>query len=930
MVTTGGEDHDDGGVDLRLWGKSRGLGGDKRYPLACHLLDTGAMALYLWDHYVPAGVREFIAHGFGVTPDHAGRLVALWAALHDVGKLTPEFQCQAGGVPAGYPAARSRGTGHDVATHRWLQSRLPTLGYGDGGDGSPGFLVAQLLGGHHGTFHRGMPGTSRLPLRAFGFRDDEWERERSAVLAVAGEVLGSSAPPPAGSVQASVLACAVVVLADWLVSQEPFLVSRLGGLPSRGTADELRGHFAKSAAAAAGLAGDAGLSQMELRPGSFSSAFPSIEKPNALQRSLAGRLPGLVKGPGLLLVMAPPGVGKTETALYGAKVLGAATGRPGVYMALPTTATADQIYLRVLGYLRDQATAPASLMLLHGMAWLNTAYQPEHDAAQVLTDDPLAAADWLLGRWRGMCGAWAVGTIDQALMAVLKSRHNALRLFGLAGKTVIIDEVHACDPYMQGLLLTLLRWLGSFGTPVVLLSATLTSSAARELTGAYLEGSLGRAKARGLPALPEAGYPGWLYADGTSGKVTALPVALGGSMELRVEVREVVAAPGSSGGWQVADRGEALRAELGPLVEAGGCALVVCTTVNEAQDAFCQLRGWFAGLAAGGAETPELELLHARFPVWQRELITTRIMERFGKNRKGTRPRSAVLVATAIVEQSLDLDFDLVVSDLAPVALLLQRAGRCWRHEALGTIPRPPWAGGPRLAVLVPPGGPGAPPFGVWAAVYDASLLMNTRRLLAHRGVVSVPGDVQGLIDAVYEDENLVTGNVAKAAVLARAGDEAARRQLSRLVAIGSPDDVVSLCDLTADDVDPELLATRFDADSVRMLPVFADADGRYWLDRGRSAGVPAWVGRPVLDDCKVLVRHSVPVRGGPWLDRAAAAAALPGMWRRNVHLRDLVLLPFTPRPDGSYGPAVIGGREFELDPVLGMCVTRITKSSKS
>jgi CRISPR/Cas system-associated endonuclease/helicase Cas3 len=80
---------------------------------------------------------------------------------------------------------------------------------------------------------------------------------------------------------------------------------------------------------------------------------------------------------------------------------------------------------------------------------------------------------------------------------------------------------------------------------------------------------------------------------------------------------------------------------------------------------------------------PDLELLHARFPAWQREQITERVMGRFGKNEDRGRPASAVLVATAIVEQSLDLDFDLIVSDLAPVALLLQRAGRCWRHEAL-------------------------------------------------------------------------------------------------------------------------------------------------------------------------------------------------------------------------------------------------------
>ena len=277
-------------------------------------------------------------------------------------------------------------------------------------------------------------------------------------------------PPLRSTPQAAALACAIIVLADWLVSQESHLLARLGDLPASGTEGDLSSHFAKSLRITARLVSDAGLAQLSVRPGSFAEAFPHILEPNDLQRSVAEHLPGLLHGPGLLLVTAPPGVGKTEMALYGAKVLGQATGRPGVDVALPTTATADQIYLRILRYLEDQAEAAAPLMLLHGMAWLNSHYTPDEETSPVLTGDgdvgsQFVAADRLRGRWRGMCGSWAVGTIDQALMAVLTSRHNALRLFGLAGKTVIIDEVHACDPYMQGLLLTLLRWLGSARHP---------------------------------------------------------------------------------------------------------------------------------------------------------------------------------------------------------------------------------------------------------------------------------------------------------------------------------------------------------------------------------------------------------------------------------------------------------------------------------
>ncbi len=917
-----------GEVDLRLWGKSRGL--PQRYPLVCHLLDAGAAAQRLWDDYVPTGLRKFIADGFGGGVEHAGALIALWAALHDIGKLTPEFQGQDRQADlSGYPRGTGQSPEHDLAGHKWLQCALPGLGYPADDATAPGFAVPQLIGGHHGTFHQGFRTRPRSPLTRPGVKDDGWEWQRQATLDTVRAILGSPEPPTKSTPQAAALVCAIIVLADWLVSQESYLKSRLPGLPARGTHEELHAHFTESLRTATDLVSAAGLTRGRIRPGSFGNSFRHLSKPNELQRSVAEHLPELVRGPGLLLVMAPPGVGKTETALYGAKVMGEATGRPGLYMALPTTATADQIYLRILGYLEDQVEVASSLMLLHGMAWLNSVYTPDLEADNVLTGEghgtgPFAAADWLRGRWRGMCGSWAVGTIDQALMAVLTSRHNALRLFGLAGKTVIIDEVHACDPYMQGLLLTLLRWLGSFQTPVILLSATLTRRAARELVTAYLEGALGRSRARKL-SQRHAGdlgdYPGWLYADPVAGEITTVPVAVGTGSDLAVSVREIDAVENAETSRATAHREAALRVELASLVESGGCALVICTTVNEAQETFCQLRDWFAELTASGVTPPELDLLHARFPAWQRETISARVMRHYGKNEDGTRPSSAVVVATAIVEQSLDLDFDLIISDLAPIALLLQRAGRCWRHQALGAIPRPAWASGPRLAVLVPPGGPRTPRlFRSWTAIYDESLLVGTYRLLADREVIHVPGDVQGLIDDVYEDPALITG--AESAWAARIGDEIARQELSKMVSIPGPHDIDSLHAMTDSDVDPELLATRFDADSVRALPLFIDADGRTWLNRKCTVLLPDKDAAPTLTDCQVVIRHTVPVRGGPWLRDQDPAASLSREWRRNTHLRDLVLLPQVLQSDGSFGPAIVGDREFALHEVLGLRIT--------
>jgi CRISPR-associated endonuclease/helicase Cas3 len=469
---------------------------------------------------------------------------------------------------------------------------------------------------------------------------------------------------------------------------------------------------------------------------------------------------------------------------------------------------------------------------------------------------------------------------------------------------------------------------------VVLLSATVTGPSARQLITAYLEGAIGKHRAARCTEQKDVCYPGWLYADAVGGGVTGMGIDVPARPPLRVDLREVPRL--AAGGVTGPDRGAALRAELAGVAANGGCALVICTTVAEAQQAFSQLRDWFEELREAGIDPPCLDLLHARFPMRQRSEITDLVMERYGKkgHRGGTRPHAAVLVATAIVEQSLDLDFDLIVSDLAPVALLLQRAGRCWRHEDLAVITRPSWAAGPRLVVLVPPGDPDRPQlFPSWTAIYDEALLVRTYRLLAAREVIRVPNDVQELVDAVYYPPegggpDLISG--LEKADTARLGAEIAELQMSSLVSIPAPRDIDSLFALTNSDVDPDLLATRFDADSVRVLPVFVDDSGETWLDADCAIPIPGMAKtRPTEADCRIVIEHTVPARGGSWLkgDRREADSNPPESWDQNTHLRYLVLLPHHVHADGVVDPAHVGGREFLLDKILGLCMSPETKA---
>src|SRR5699024_6352116 len=279
---------------------------------------------------------------------------------------------------------------------------------------------------------------------------------------------------------------------------------------------------------------------------------------------------------------------------------------------------------------------------------------------------------------------------DQGFMSVLPSRFNAVRFFGLAGKTVIVDEAHAVDLYMQGELEKLLRWSGRFEVPVILLSATLQRSIADASVRAYLDGAGIRKRSRpgrrrrGTTQNPrtalieELTYPGWVYITADNGKPRVVhnpePIQTQPRRPLTVSV-EPIPVRTEPGPWKrkrrVADRQEVLDRLLTPVISHGGCVAIICTTVAEAQ----QTHDLVSELI--GERDTELHLLNARFPQYQRDTITGAITHLFGKDgaRKKDRPRSAVVVATAIIEQSLDIDLDLMITDLAPMALLLQRAG---------------------------------------------------------------------------------------------------------------------------------------------------------------------------------------------------------------------------------------------------------------
>jgi CRISPR-associated endonuclease/helicase Cas3 len=182
--------------------------------------------------------------------------------------------------------------------------------------------------------------------------------------------------------------------------------------------------------------------------------------------------------------------------------------------------------------------------------------------------------------------------------------------------------------------------------------------------------------------------------------------------------------------------------QLSEALRAGGCAAVICNTVKRAQEVYAALR------EAGIVPEQDLILFHARFPFAWREAIEQEVLARFGK--QGDRSRKSVVVATHVIEQSLDLDFDLMITDLAPVDLLLQRAGRLHRHQRAA---RPAPLSRPRLLVTMPAEKAGVPDFGSDAYVYEPYVLLRSYLALQGREQLTLPQETEMLIEAVYGEE---------------------------------------------------------------------------------------------------------------------------------------------------------------------------------
>ena len=605
----------------------------------------------------------------------------LIAATHDIGKVSPHFQEKIYLAVGEFQGIGNADLDVTLGGHATIsQACLVNV---------PKF-IPQILGRHHGT----SPASVGLPnYETYG--GEVWQALRMDLL----EILKAHFKtdfPDIKEYQANVLS-GLTCVADWIGSGSFF-----DKFHSDGTANNTPWETKISEAV-----DKAGFVRFKIRPDlRFHDVFGFV--PIETQTKLIES----INQPGVYILEAPMGIGKTEAALFAAYKALEQNRSTGIYFALPTQLTSDKIYDRMNAFLDKVLSADCSFrsLLLHSSAWLQDTE---------LGEDGMPGKGWFNSSKRGLLAPFAVGTIDQALMGVMNVKHGFVRSFGLAGKVVILDEVHSYDSYTGTIMNKLVQALCELHCTVIILSATLTATKRTELLGAASE---------------EQTYP-LISAKASSGEIEFLPVKITEKAEVFLSVKH---------SDEPAVEEALRRAEQGEQV------LWIENTVAESQDKFKLLaaRARSCGLGI------ECGLLHSRFLRTDRIHNEEKWVKCFGKaghfNRK---LYGRILVGTQVLEQSLDIDADFLVSRICPTDMLFQRIGRLWRHREADCIRpaearREAWILSPTLKECVE----NSSAWGKSGNIYSTYVLYRTLEEWLKVNTVELPKDIRPTLEATYKE----------------------------------------------------------------------------------------------------------------------------------------------------------------------------------
>lgn len=765
----------------KYWGKTS-KADSSFHLLPYHSLDVAAVGYAILQNNI--AYRSHLQHLTGLKEQSLINWFTLLLALHDIGKFADSFQNLKPDILMRLQkrsSQRQYGLRHDsLGWQLWknhLRQDFQEYGLISQATGSKrrqatelpvDYWVAAMVG-HHGQPPR--PASTRLMHDDFEDQTD-YKAVSEFLDDLIPVLLGNDQTFPECNIETMRLASwwlsGLAVLSDWIGSNTDFF-------PYQQTEEPLSSYWEKAKANAARAIRATGL--LNNSPSVSLMLSDLIETPSAiapeptpLQQTVSGWK--ITNSPHLFILEDVTGAGKTEAAvLLAHRLMNTGLGN-SLYFALPTMATANTMYERMRTVYRKLFATDAfpSLILAHGAANMSDTFResiiPEFTEVVDHYGDGTTTAGahcnaWLAdNRKKALLADIGIGTVDQALLAILPSRHQSLRLLGLVNKILLVDEVHACDAYMHELLCALLRAHAAAGGSVILLSATLPHKQRQALLNAY---AIGRGwNKKTIFKTDNFSYPliSCLNAENLSEQIVAT----------RDSVKREV-------GIIFLHEQSSVETAIAETIQKGQCACWIRNTVKDAIEAYRSITQLHPDW--------KVDLFHARYALGDRIAIENRVVNRFNKKSSGEQRMGQVLIATQVVEQSLDLDFDTLISDLAPIDLLIQRAGRLRRHnrDVFGNRTAGKDQRGEINLHIFSPKMSDTPDANWYAAFFPSAKkvyehhgqLWLTASLLQQKGKFKMPEDARFLIESVYGEEaqDTIPSGLQHSATQAQGGDRA-------------------------------------------------------------------------------------------------------------------------------------------------------------
>lgn len=893
-----------------LWAKSGDESGHLSLPQ--HLLDAAGVAGAVYDIWVSESLKRRLADGLNLADEKVRDLYIWLAGTHDVGKACLKFQTQLE-RKGGYEHLISNLTDSDLPLRMsGLEKSRDKMPHGicsgvlianwlmdQGFDYPTAEWLASAADAHHGVpSSDGEKDHIETILTTY---PKKWQDVHRELLDKMADVTGIRPTLDALRVSevtdttAIQLLTGLVVIADWIASNPeafPMVLSSnqdervRSGMSSTDLTRPWRGKPAQS-------------DIDEHFQNSFN--WPKHYRARSVQTGMV-EAAKTVAEPSLIILEAETGVGKTEAALAAAHIIANTTGAQGIYFAAPTMATANGLLERTMTWAKNvtDAGSVSSLYLAHSKNQLSEPYQRLRFNG-IGEDSPagenVVASSWMSGRRRGLLSNVVVGTVDQVLMMALRQRYSMLRHVALAGKIIIFDEVHAFDTYTSDYLETTLEWLAHYGATVIIMSATLPPERRTALVKAFTGQT---------PYTASTAYP-LITVASQSGQQSITPEPSPTNLEAAIQV--------------VDDSLDELQHVISTLLDDGGVALIICNTIARAQETYRAFKH---------AHPDEVELHHAGFMAWERAQKEDRLRGDLGPNahRGSGRPHRKIIVATQVAEQSLDIDADVLVTDIAPMDLIIQRIGRLHRHNR-PDADRPLQLREPKVFVrgiesLVP-----HPVLNSGAeAIYGSAILLAT--LLHLPKTFKRPDDVAALVRKVYATEQNVPAEWAEEwdkALIADGEREQRAHARSKSFRMNPPDDCRRLSDLFGDlqqatltlgDDEAGAAQVRDSEPAVEVIPIVGDANeyaplGTNWV----ITGDPELSYRQAFHLASSAVR--LPTRMTRYdADFEAVVGTLeqqtPTAWNKHYLLKGQLALPLD-----EEGKAVLGRFKIRYTSELGI-----------